>query len=90
MPIGAPVGQRQPVDLVHGEGVIPVPVGENRQVRRRQPLRLQRPIEFVDVGVGVSRVHRQAEAIAPDIAQIRAIPLRLEGIDPYAVRKLLQ
>ena len=67
---------------VQAEGVVPVPVGDDGQVRKRQHLPLQGPVEIFYMRGGVAGIHGDGHVFPLYIAEIRPVLYGIKWIDP--------
>ena len=75
---------------VHAKSVVPVPVSDHREFRKRQIFRSNRVVEVLHMRGGMTGVHCQSFLPAQNIAQIRAVFGGIKGKNPYMFTDSLQ
>ena len=83
MPVRQFIGDAQPVDGMHSEGVIPVPVGKNGHAWKRQVFLFQQCIEFFGMCSGVAGIDRKTPVFSFHISKVGAIPFCFKRHIPY-------
>ena len=75
--------QAQTMHRMHRKRVVPVPVCDHREIRKRESLFFQERVEFFYVQVRVARIDREAPVLALHIPEIRTVSFFFMRHVPY-------
>ena len=61
------------VHCMHAKSMVPMPVCNDRQIRKRQHFRPQGSVKILNMRRGMARIHRHSHPVTPYIAEIRPV-----------------